>query len=165
MQSVGGCDICVNSLQMSVINAAKVNNDRIETSGETAGVSARLDKAGATASLACAIHCALMPLMVTLLPLVGLTFLANQWIEWALVCCSAVLGVSSLCLGYREHHSRRALAVLSGGLALLVLGRIMEQQAWGVFGVVVVVLGGVTVAAAHFLNRYLCTACQRCNVP
>jgi drug/metabolite transporter (DMT)-like permease len=94
-----------------------------------------------------------MPLVLTLLPLVGLSFLADERIEWALVGCSAVLGVSSLCLGRREHGSRRALAVLSVGLALLVLGRMMEQLHLGIWGVVIVVLGGVTVAGAHLLNR------------
>jgi hypothetical protein len=125
--------------------------------------SARLDRVGATASLACAIHCALMPLVITLLPLVGLSFLADERIEWALVGSSAVLGISSLCLGRREHGSRRALAVLSVGLALLVLGRMMEQLHIGVWGVIIVVLGGVTVAGAHFLNRRLCQACRACN--
>lgn len=134
-----------------------------KTPAEGVDTSARLDKVGATASLVCAIHCAVMPILVTLLPLVGLSFLANQWAEWVLVGCSAVLGVSSLCLGYREHKSRRALAVLSGGIALLVLGRIMEQSHGGVWGVVIVVLGGVTVASAHFVNRRLCQSCDRCH--
>ena len=52
-----------------------------------------LDKAGATASLACAVHCALMPLVVTLLPLVGLGFLADERTEWALLGLSAPAGV------------------------------------------------------------------------
>jgi hypothetical protein len=104
-----------------------------------------------------------MPLVITLLPLVGLSFLADERIEWALVGCSAVLGVSSLCLGRREHGSRRALAVLSVGLALLVLGRMMEQLHLGIWGVIIVVLGGVTVAGAHLLNRLLCQACRACR--
>ena len=124
-----------------------------------------LDRAGATASLACALHCALMPLVVTLLPLVGLAFLADQRIEWALVGLSAVLGVISLCLGYREHRSRRALALLGTGLALLAVGRIaegyMQQTPWGVL---LVVLGGLTVAGAHLLNRRLCATCRTCTL-
>jgi hypothetical protein len=125
--------------------------------------SSRLDRAGATASLVCAVHCALMPLVITLLPLVGLSFLADERIEWALVGCSAILGVSSLCLGLREHGKRRALAVLSVGLALLVLGRMMEQLHLGAWGVVIVVLGGVTVAGSHLLNRRLCQTCHACH--
>jgi hypothetical protein len=52
-----------------------------------------------------------MPLLVTLLPLIGLGFLASEPVEWALVAMSAVLGTSAICLGYREHRRRRALAI------------------------------------------------------
>ena len=114
-----------------------------------------LDKAGATASLACAVHCALMPLVITLLPLVGLGFLADERMEWALLGLSALLGSSSLALGYREHRKRQALLILSLGLTALVTGRLLEESHFETAGVIGVVLGGCTVAAAHFLNRHL----------
>ena len=103
-----------------------------------------------------------MPLVVTLLPLVGLAFLADDRIEWALVGLSAVLGVASLCLGYRQHRSRRALALLAAGLGLLASGRIAEGQGAHRWGVPLVVLGGVGVAASHLLNRRLCQTCGTC---
>lgn len=123
-----------------------------------------LDKAGATASLACAVHCALMPLVVTLLPLVGLSILADERTEWALLALSAVLASSSLGLGYREHRRRQALLVLSLGLTALVTGRILEESHFETAGVIGVVLGGCTVAAAHFINRRLCQTCRNCQV-
>lgn len=122
-----------------------------------------LDKAGAATSLLCAIHCALMPLAVTLLPLVGLQFLAEGWVEWTLIGLSAVLGVSSLCLGFKEHKSRRALAVLAAGLTLIVLGRVIEEHNLGPWGIPTLVLGGVTIAGAHLLNRKLCLDCRACH--
>lgn len=122
----------------------------------------KLDKIGTAASLTCAIHCAAMPLVITLLPLLGLTFLADERLEWGLLGLSATLGVSSLCLGYREHRSRRALTILAVGLFLLALGRISEEREWGRWAVLAVVAGGCTVAASHFLNRRLCHTCRRC---
>lgn len=122
-----------------------------------------LDGIGATASFLCAIHCALLPLVVTLLPLAGLGFLAHGATEWALVACSALLGVSSLCLGFREHRRRSALAVLGVGLALLAGGRIVESQGIGAVGVPLVVLGGLAIASAHLINRRLCHACRVCH--
>lgn len=123
-----------------------------------------LDKAGATASLACAVHCALMPLVITLLPLVGLGFLADERTEWGLLSLSALLGSSSLALGYREHRKRQALLILSLGLTALVTGRILEESHFETAGVIGVVLGGCTVAAAHFLNRHLCHTCRTCQI-
>ncbi len=128
-----------------------------------------LDAAGATASLLCAIHCALMPFVVTLLPLVGLSFLASETTEWLLLALSATLGISSLCLGFRAHRSRRALAVLAVGLALAATGRIAEHGGSTPFlphlpGVALLVVGGVLVALSHGLNFYLCRACLACHV-
>lgn len=122
-----------------------------------------LDKAGTAASLLCALHCALMPLAITLLPLVGLQFLASGWVEWTLIGISAVLGTSSLCLGFKEHRSRRALAILGAGLSLVVLGRIIEEHHLGPLGVPTLVLGGITIAGAHLLNRKLCLDCRACH--
>ncbi len=123
-----------------------------------------LDKAGAAASLTCAVHCALMPLIITLLPLVGLSFLADERMEWALLGVSALLGSSSLCLGYREHRRRQALLILSLGLTALVTGRLLEEHHFEAPGVVGVVLGGCTVAAAHVVNRRLCRSCRACRI-
>src|SRR5579871_842397 len=123
-----------------------------------------LDNAGATASLLCAVHCALMPMIVTLLPLMGLGFLANEATEWGLVALSATLGISSLCLGYRRHRSRRAPAVLALGMGLLATGRVAEHRDLGRFGVALVVGGGLTIAAAHLYNRHLCRTCRLCQI-
>ena len=122
-----------------------------------------LDRVGATASLVCAIHCAIMPLAFTLLPLIGLQFLARSWVEWTLVGFSAVIGVTSLCFGYREHRSRRALALLGIGLALLVLGRVGEDNRLGLWSIPTVVLGGLTIAGSHIFNRWLCRQCRVCH--
>jgi hypothetical protein len=121
-----------------------------------------LDRAGMTASLLCAAHCALLPFVITLLPLVGLSFLTHESTELALLIVSGGLGASSLCLGYRTHGSRRALAALSVGFALMALGRFAEQNDLGFWGVAMVVLGGLTVTSAHWLNRRLCLTCRTC---
>lgn len=132
------------------------------TFGSTAA-SARLDAAGMMASTMCALHCAAMPLAVTLLPLAGLGFLASEAVEWGLLGVSALLGIGSLCLGYRLHRSRRALAVLACGLALLLAGRAAERREWDSWGVALVVSGGLAVAVAHGINRHLCRTCDRCG--
>lgn len=136
-----------------------------ETEQETTAYErqAVLDRVGATASLVCALHCALMPLVITLLPLVGLGFLADERVEWALVTLSAVMGTTSLCLGFRQHRSRRAFAFLGIGLGMLATGRILEGHVHSAWGVVIVVLGGITLAVAHVINQQLCKSCRTCR--
>jgi MerC mercury resistance protein len=81
----------------------------------------RLDPPGAAASLACAVHCAAMPLLVSLLPLVGLSFLAKEQTEWALVGLSLGLEILSLLPSYtRKHRRRRPLLLFAFGASLII---------------------------------------------
>ena len=123
----------------------------------------KLDRAGATASFLCAIHCALMPLVISLLPLLGLSFLASEPVEWALLAASATLGSWSLCLGFRQHRSRRVFMALGVALALLVAGRVFHEHHLGAWGPILMVLGGFSMMGAHLLNHRLCHACKQCS--
>ena len=130
-------------------------------SDDSARVS-KLDRAGATASFLCAIHCALMPLVVALLPLLGLSFLASEPVEWALLAASATLGSLSLCLGFRKHRKRRVFMVLAIAIALLLAGRIFHEHHFGAWGPILMVIGGLSMMGAHLLNHHLCHSCTRC---
>lgn len=134
---------------------------------EVASQTETLDKAGATASFLCAIHCAIMPFVITILPLLGLGFLSSEPVEWGLLTASGTLGTLSLCLGYREHRSRRVFAVLGVALAFLVAGRLFHSRFHDhpleIWGVVLMVLGGFTMMGAHVFNRTLCRSCRACS--
>lgn len=125
-----------------------------------APVGEKLDKAGAAASFLCAIHCAIMPFVITALPLLGLGFLASEPVEWGLLAASGVLGTLSLCVGFREHRRRRVFGLLGIALALLVAGRMMHHHD---FSWVIMVLGGLTMMGAHLVNRLLCRSCRVCS--
>ncbi len=122
-----------------------------------------LDTAGAAASFLCAVHCAVMPFILTLLPLIGLSFLASEPVEWGLLALSALLGVSSLCFGYRRHRRGNALAFLAVGLALLAGGHGIEARGAEAWGTCLVVAGGLTIAFSHQINHRLCRACRTCH--
>jgi hypothetical protein len=107
-------------------------------------------------STLCAIHCALTPMMATLLPVVGLGILAGERAEFVLLALSVSLGITGLYLGYRVHRSRRALFTLAVGLCLLASGRVAEGWECERIGMTLIVGGGLVVAASHLLNRRLC---------
>lgn len=110
----------------------------------------KLDQIGFTASALCAAHCALMPFVITLLPLIGLEFLSSPWIEIAVISLSVVVGISSLIPSYLRFHRN------CGPILLLVLGFtfIFGTHLLGFHDMepVLVPLGGLTIAAAHFIN-------------
>ena len=55
-----------------------------------------VDNIGACLSFACGIHCKAMPLLNTVLPLIGLSFLANERAELILISGAIGLEVGSL---------------------------------------------------------------------
>jgi hypothetical protein len=132
-------------------------------SGHAVSSDVRLDQVGICASLLCAIHCAVMPFIITVAPFLGLGLLTRQATEWTLLTASAAFACSSLCLGYGRHRSRRALAVMAIGLGLLAVSRIAWHMRWGAWGLAATVAGGLVIAGSHWLNSHLCRACGRCQ--
>jgi len=110
------------------------------------------DRIGAVASFLCAIHCAVLPLVLTLLPLVGLEFLADHRFERGFVTFACVLALVALVRGFRRHQHPLPLLLAAPGLALLLLGVTYAEVHSIVLHSVLVTCGGLLLAAAHFVN-------------
>ncbi|MGF7079455.1 MerC domain-containing protein [Mucilaginibacter sp. UYCu711] len=118
----------------------------------------RLDNLGMTASTLCAIHCAIVPILLTFLPLAGLGFLAHPLFEWSMILLALLLGVSSIFLSYfRTHRRALPLLLLCSGFVLVIAGHIYLK---GWEEAIVVPLGGLTIAAAHFVNYKYVGVCS-----
>jgi hypothetical protein len=113
------------------------------------------DRFGFAASFLCAIHCALLPLALALLPAFGLTAVGWVDIDQAFVVFATLLGATTLSLGYRRHRAFRAWALLLPGLGLVWAGAFTVLHNHGVLHAVVMVAGGLLLAAAHLLNLRL----------
>ena len=128
-----------------------------------------LDKAGMIASITCAIHCMIMPLVITLLPIFGLSLFATEEFEWILLMISAMLGIISLCFGFRKHKSFKAFSFLGIGLTFLVIGRLAHEHIshFHIFEfdiyLLFLVIGAFMVAFSHWLNNKLCNTCPPCH--
>jgi len=138
---------------------SKLTSGRLASSELAASATlSRLDLLGAFTALLCAVHCALLPLAVSLLPLVGLNFLTGEGVEWMLLLSSAILAGTSLRSGYLRHRSRRPLALLSGALALMILGHYGHAghtAVWPIPAEVLLAGSGLLLAAAHVVNAWL----------
>ncbi len=119
-----------------------------------------VDNTGACLSFACAIHCIAMPLLITILPLIGLGFLANERAELYLIIGAIGLAIGSLAWGVRHHRSWRALLILIVALAFIATARTAVE---GTFEVVFYSIGAILIASAHLVNRYLCKTCPVCE--
>lgn len=118
----------------------------------------KLDNVGMTASILCAIHCAVVPLLITSLPLLGLGFLANPVIEWSMIIFALCIGIYAIGLSYfRTHHKRLPMLLLILGFLIIIAGHLFITS-W--HEAIIVPIGGLLIATAHFFNyRYsgMCT--------
>ncbi len=71
----------------------------------------RRDRFSLWAGFACAVHCALTPLAVLLIPSLGLGFLENPWLEGSLLVAVLLLGGNAVAHGWKVHR-RMGPAVL-----------------------------------------------------
>jgi hypothetical protein len=123
----------------------------------------RLDWLGAAASLACAVHCAAAPLLIGLLPLVGLGFLASDQTEWALAGLSLAVGSLSLIPSYaRKHRQWRPLLLFAFGASLIIAMKLLVEDG-SRLEAPAMTLGALLIAFAHMINRRLCLSCVACH--
>jgi hypothetical protein len=111
------------------------------------------DGLGIFTSALCAIHCAIMPLVASLLPLIGLDFLRRPLFEYGMIGLAFGIGSWALWHGYWRHHRRIAPSLLfaAGMIALIA------KEVWGDFELYFLPFAVVFILAAHILNyRYLC---------
>lgn len=113
------------------------------------------DRFGATASFLCALHCALLPAVIALLPALGLGFLADHAFERVFVAFSVGLALTSLYFGFRRHHRLAAFLFMVPGVVLLIAGVVFAGDHGNMFHAALVSLGGVLVMCAHIANLRL----------
>lgn len=119
-----------------------------------------LDRIGITATSLCALHCILLPILLPMLPLVGLSFLADHAWEHVFLLITAALGTVALFSGFRRYHKRLyPLYLLYIGVALYWIKHDFSEALEPVF-----IIGGASlIIAAHFINIKLCNNCKQCE--
>ena len=121
------------------------------------------DKMAITLSVACAIHCLVMPLMLLLLPNFVIFQLNNEAYHTAMVLIVLPISVYALFMGCKQHKRYRLLFIGFAGLILLVLAISLGNEFWEK---VLTLMGSAVIAGGHYCNYRLCqqdTLCQRCE--
>jgi ABC-type Fe3+-siderophore transport system permease subunit len=110
------------------------------------------DALGITTSVACAIHCAILPVVLSSLPVFGINIVHNQWFEFGMIILAAIIGLYALFHGYKKHHHKLSpLLIFLAGIICLI-----AKQYWHQFHWLFLVPAVVATILAHALNYRFC---------
>lgn len=116
------------------------------------------DAIGIGASLACALHCVLLPLIFTTLSLFGIELLENVLLEVLTVSVSIIAGGWAIWRGYRHQHRQRSVLVyFLIGLLLMITGNFAGH---GSLEIGFKITGAVLLITAHITNWRGCRDCR-----
>ena len=118
------------------------------------------DSAGFFTSFLCAIHCSAVPVMISF-GMVGTgSWLHNHLFDWVIIAIGIVIASYSLIGDYlKAHRNILPLLMAIAGFLCLLTGMVEHHGVMLVFSIV----GGLTVASAHILNRRLGQTCSLKN--
>lgn len=118
-----------------------------------ARLAAVVDSVGAIGAALCAVHCAIMPLLLALLPVAGVALLGAPSAEFGYVAFASALGLLSLGRSFRRHRAYRAFAFLGPGLIAVWAGLLAPGfHEDVVLHAATMALGGSLIAVAHLVN-------------
>ena len=116
-------------------------------------ISLHLDAVGFFASILCALHCALLPLLLLLMPMAPLEVLHKPFAELLVVGVSFLIAAVSLGFSFPKHRRNHVpLIMLLGFLTILAAHFTATSE---IMELVLTSSGGVLVALGHYANwRY-----------
>ncbi|HEX3768281.1 MAG TPA: MerC domain-containing protein [Puia sp.] len=109
------------------------------------------DFIGIGASVACAIHCAVLPLFLSGLSVFGVNIIHNFWFETGMIALAFCIGILSLRHGFRAHHrSSVPFLLFTGGILFL-----FAKQCWHDYELILLPFAIILIISAHIFNfRY-----------
>ena len=117
----------------------------------TMGKRINWDVMGVVASVVCAIHCALLPLFLTSLPLLGVNIIHNQGFEIIMIGIAFIIGSYALYHGFKKHHRNiLPLALFAFGMLFL-----FAKQLWHNIELWLLLPAVLFIVSAHFINYRL----------
>jgi hypothetical protein len=109
------------------------------------------DIIGIGASIACAIHCAILPLFLTSLSVFGVNIIHNSLFEYGMIAFAFVLGLLALRHGFVRHHrSYVPFLLFSAGMLFL-----LAKQYWHNYELLLLPFAVILIVTAHVCNLKL----------
>lgn len=110
-----------------------------------------LDKTGIWVTTLCALHCLLLPVILPMLSLIGLSFIGATLLERIILGTSLVVGLIALLAGVRKHSRFYPLILLFAGGVIY-----WHKDSLGAMGEpIIILIGASLIIAAHWVNLRL----------
>ncbi len=115
---------------------------------------------GIATSVLCAIHCALLPVLVSSLPIFGINIVHNSIFEWGMIVLAFIVGSYSLFHGFvKHHHSLVPVLIFSIGFFFLIFKQFFHSfENWFLAAAVPLII------IAHYYNYRFCHR-TKCSSP
>lgn len=122
-----------------------------------------VDTLGMAASSLCAIHCMAMPVLIGILPLMGLQILEGPATHRVLALFVSIFALGII-PGFIKHRSMVVLRLMIPGVILVLFATFGVAGSLGeTWEVPLLSIGNLLVIAAHWLNRKLSSCSDLCH--
>lgn len=122
-----------------------------------------VDKLAIGLSSACAVHCAVLPIIFILAPSLAQSFLGNEEFHITLLFFILPTSIAALFMGCTKHKDMRVLALISVGLLIVVAAAFVGHDLFGEIGErVLTTFGSILIVAGHIVNQRLCSRADAC---
>ena len=119
------------------------------------------DKLGIWASVTCAVHCLLTPILLSFSAVFVHFVPAEETVHRRLAVVVAGSAAFALFYGYRKHRRVRVLLLMAAGLTVIIgtawFGHLLPSH---VLEVAITLLGSACLITAHRLNHTFCRSCE-----
>jgi hypothetical protein len=122
-----------------------------------------LDNLGIATSILCAIHCAVLPLLFTSLPLLGINIIENKYFEMGMIGIALIIGYTSLGNAYATHHkSKLPIVVFTIGGICLIAKEFLPHNGLPFWLLLAIAVAGII--GGHIINYQKCRAAKKCHI-
>ncbi len=123
------------------------------------GIKINWDALGIATSIACAIHCAVLPLFLISLPILGADIINNKPFEYGMIVLAFSIGYIALYHGFKKHHHNIIpLLIFIGGIICLVLKELLHNAE-----LLLLIPAIILIIWAHYMNYRLCRKANHCH--
>jgi len=118
------------------------------------------DGLGIFTSIACAIHCGILPMVLPVLPLFGVNIIHNAIFEWMMIAIAFGVGIFSLYHGFtKHHHNKNPIIIFLIGFCFLVAKQFFLSIEYLLLSIAV-----IFIIYAHYRNYIMCRK-HNCSSP